>query len=472
MNSTHPMPRPVDLKRKLLLRVTLFAFALLAVATAFTLQQARGRIRADIQRTGATIQQLIQDEVARSTAAFNRTLAGVDLSSLAGIGGLVHFCAIVEDIYRMPVTTRCFGEHESGSADTDLQHPLAGFMRSLVGSDAVFHGVIGTAPGVKIAELMVTPDFDSEAAQLWRQLRNLLVITAGVLLINVLVYRPVRRALAPTDAILHTLARMEAGDLSVRMPAFELVELSRIGEVFNHLAERLQQTRAAQQQFAQRLLDVREEERRHLARELHDELGQCLASINAEAAYAGELARERLPALQPCAEAIARTTAHMMEVLQQILHRLRPIGLEEFGLVASLDQLVAGWQRRSHGQCSYRLQVDGAVGDLPDNLNVSLYRIVQESLTNAAKHGQASEVAVTLARTARGDIELVVEDDGVATPAQPGARAGGFGLLGMHERVQALGGTLAVLPRSPRGVRVEVRLPSPLLQGLAVEAGA
>jgi len=468
--SPAPAPlRPVDLKRRLLLRVTLFAFALLAVAGAYTLLQARERIRSDIQRTGTTIQQLIQDEVARNASSFNRTLQGVDFTSLDGIGALIHFCVAVEDIYRMPVRTRCFGENGGGDSPA---HPLAPAMRRLVGSDAVFHGLVGTAPGVKVAELRVTPDFDSEAAQVWRQLRNLLAITAGVLLINVLVYRPVRRALAPTDEILQVLGRMEAGDLGVRMPSFELVELSRIAGVFNHMAERLQQTRAEQQRLAQRLLDVREDERRHLARELHDELGQCLASINAEAAYAGELARERLPALQPCAEAIARTTAHMMEVLQQILHRLRPIGLEEFGLAASLGQMVGDWERRSRGQCSYRLDIAGDVGELPDNLNVNLYRIVQESLTNAAKHGLASRVDVRLRRDPSGAVSLTVEDDGAAAVASRGARAGGFGLIGMHERVQALGGTLEVLPRTPCGVRVEMHLPPPGRDGPALEAAA
>ena len=463
-------PRPVDLKRRLLLRVTLFAFALLAAAGSYTLLQARERIRSDIQRTGATIRQLIQDEVARNnTSSFNRTLQGLDLSGLDGIGGLIHFCVTIEGTYRNPVIARCFGE--DGGRETQA-HPLAPAMRRLVGSDAAYHGLVGIKPGIKVAELRVTPDFDSEAAQVWRQLRNLLAITAGVLLINVLVYRPVRRALAPTDEILQVLGRMEAGDLGVRMPAFELVELSRIAGVFNHMAERLQQTRAEQQRLAQRLLDVREDERRHLARELHDELGQCLASINAEAAYAGELARERLPALQPCAEAIARTTAHMMEVLQQILHRLRPVGLDEFGLAASLGQMVGDWERRSRGQCSYRLDIDGEVGDLPDNLNVNLYRIVQESLTNAAKHGQARRIDVRLRREPSGAVSLEVEDDGAETGAARGTRAGGFGLIGMHERVQALGGTLAVLPRTPRGVRVEVHLPSPQRDKFAMEAAA
>src|SRR5690606_19120129 len=120
---------------------------------------------------------------------------------------------------------------------------------------------------------------------------------------------------------------------------------------FDHLAERLEATSRGQRLLAQRLLSVREEERRHLARELHDEFGQCLTSIRAEAACATELARERLPELLPSSEAISHVAAHMMESLQGILHQLRPIGLETFGLRAGLEQLVRGWQQGNQTKC-------------------------------------------------------------------------------------------------------------------------
>lgn len=472
IRSEAPAVRPLDLKRRLLWRVTLFALALLLTASAWTLQQAVERIRTDIARTGETIRQLIGDEVSFRTSAFDRQLGGLSLDGLTGIGELVHFCAAIEDIYRTPLTWRCFGEAQA-DAQARAPAPLVRLLRELVGPDVVYRGSIGAYPGVKLGELGVTPNFDSEALQVWRQLRTILAITGGVLLINLLVYRPVRRALAPTEEILQVLARMQAGDLSARMPAFELVELASIARVFNHLAERLQQTLHEQRLLAQRLLQVREDERRHLARELHDELGQYLVSVGAEAAYAGDVAREQLPALLPCTEAIGRTTARMVEVLQQILHRLRPVGLEEFGLVASLEQMVEDWQRRSRGQCRYALELRGAVGDLPDELNVNLYRLVQESLTNAAKHGRATTVAVRLAREPGGAVTLSIEDDGVALDAATSPRpGGGHGLLGMHERVQALGGRLAVERREPHGVRVAVWLPAPDLSALVPQGAA
>lgn len=438
----------MDLKRRLLVRITLFAVAIFVAAVAVVLDQSRTRVRTHIQRTGSTIQQLITDEVARSTDPYHRAIENIDLSSLQAIGELIHFCVEIENLDSRPAA-RCFAE--SGEAPA-LVHWAMG---RLIGSDVIYRSRIGHYPGIKVAELAVRPDIASEALDAWRQIRILLWITLGILFLNFLVYIPVRRALRPTDQILGALGKMEAGDLKVRLPSFELIELQRISSVFNHLADWLQKTIGEKQKLAERLLTIREEEHRHLARELHDELGQCLISINAEAAYANELAQDRLPELLPCTQAIARITGQTMESLQRILRQLRPIGLEEFGLVAGLEQLIRGWNQRSRGRCIYNLKLDGSFDDFPDNLNVSLYRIVQESLTNATRHGEATEVVV---RLARGDtIELSIEDNGrqeATRPVEPG-----MGVLGMHERVQALGGSFFLAPRKSRGMIVAASIP-------------
>lgn len=450
----------VELRRTLLVRVTLFAAFLTALAVAWILADARQRAGNNIQRTGSAIRQLINDEAARGAGSFRRSTDEIDFSTLAGIGQLVHFCAEATDLYRRPVVQRCF------SAQEGAPWLVRDAIRLLLGSQAGYHGTIEQNPGIKIGELAVTPDFDSEAAEAWIQIRTVLWIAAGILLLNVLIYLPVHRVLRPSEHILRVLGEMEKGDLSVRLPRFELVELQRIATVFNHLAERLQDTIAEQRRLAERLLGVREEERRHLARELHDEFGQCLASINAEAAYANELAGESLPALLPCTHAIARTTAQMMESLQQILSQLRPVGLEEFGLEAGLQQLVRGWEQRSRGQCGYLLEIEGAFDDLPDNLVVSLYRIVQESLTNAAKHGRPTMVEV---RLRCGDsIDVTVDDDG--SGAHGCEREGRHGVLGMRERALALGGSFAMMPRSPQGMRIAVRIPAAAMSGDAEHA--
>lgn len=451
--------RPLNLKRHLIVRVFLFALGVLILGTAVALIETRQRVRGDIQRTGQTIRQLITDEIQHKDSPYNRTLGNINLNldNLQPIGDLIHFCIRLTDLYSRDVGERCF------KREIVLPGPLDKLMRRVIGADAMYQGTIGQYPGITVGQITITPNYGNELATLGQNLLNLLAVSLTILLMSFLIYRPVRNALAPSEAMLLTLKRMESGELQARMPTFALIELDRIGQGFNHLAERLQQTIGSQQRLARRLLNAREEERLHLSRELHDEFGQYLTSLNAEASFALELANEGVPALRPCAESIGRTVSHMMEVLQQILHRLRPLGLEEFGLRVSLQQLIDEWNRRVKASASFRLRCDAALDHLPDNVAVTLYRIVQESLTNAVRHGQASEVEVVLA-LADETLHLRISDNGCgAMLADVGSEArkpGGFGLLGIEERVLALGGVLRILPRESGGTVIDVRLPA------------
>jgi protein-histidine pros-kinase len=450
--------RPLDLKRQLLARVSLFALVVLILGTAAALFETRYRVRNDIQRTGQTIRQLVTDEIDRSGPAYSRTLSDnkVDLAPLKPIGQLLSFCIEMSDLYSHVIEHRCF------ASPAEVPEPLEALMRWVIGKDAVYHGRVGQYAGITAAQMTVTPNYGNEVLELGKKLGYLLAISVMILFLSFFVYRPVRNALAPSAAILETLSRMEKGHLEARMPAFALIELNRIGEGFNHLADRLQNTILSQQRLAHRLLSAREEERQHLARELHDEFGQYLASLNAEAAFARELADEGIPALRPCAEAIGYTASHMMEALQQILHHLRPIGLEEFGLRRSLQQLVDGWNQRGRNDTVFVLNAGEGLDNLPDNINVSIYRIVQESITNAVRHGQPGLVTVTIRRNT-AELTLEISDDGQGSPAPENRgetkKSGGFGLLGMEERALALGGSLAIRPAQGNGTIVSAYLP-------------
>jgi len=451
--------RPLDLKRHLIVRVFLFALGVLILGTAVALIETRYRVRSDIQRTGQTIRQLITDEVQRNSDPYNRTLEAINinLDTLQPIGNLLHFCLRLTNLYSRDIGERCFEQPIS------LPESLEAIMRHVIGTDAMYQDTVGLYPGITAGRITITPNYGSELITLCKNLLNLLAVSLAILLMSFMIYRPVRNALAPSEAMLLTLKRMENGDLQARMPTFALIELDRIGQGFNHLAERLQETIGNQQRLARRLLNAREEERLHLSRELHDEFGQYLTSLNAEASFALELANEGVPALRPCAESIGRTVSHMMEVLQQILHRLRPLGLEEFGLRASLQQLIDEWNRRAKGAIRFQLLFDAALDGLPDNVAVTLYRIVQESVTNAVRHGQASEVDVCLTVDDE-TLRLQISDNGrggVAPEVSSESRkSGGFGLLGMEERVLALGGRLRILAREPQGTVIDVVLPA------------
>jgi signal transduction histidine kinase len=289
---------------------------------------------------------------------------------------------------------------------------------------------------------------------------------AGALVgLCVLVYATLADALRPTRAIRTGLERLAAGDLSARLPPFDLAELSAVGNVFNHLAGGLQTTISERNALTRRLIAVQDEERQHLARELHDEFGQCLAAISAVAASAGQTAQQECPALMPECQSIAGTAAHMMEALRGTLLRLRPPDVDELGVAASLEGLVAGWNTRSRGRTRFSIELSGEFGALPRDFAASLYRIAQEAITNAAKHAQASRVTLHLrmreatAADHRAHIEITVDDDGQAGGDL--TLKSGMGLLGMRERITALGGRLSLDTSRPCGLVLCAQIPVP-----------
>ncbi len=309
-------------------------------------------------------------------------------------------------------------------------------------------------------------DRRSLIGQSWRETSRLAAVMAVVLSgLCLLVYATLANALRPTRAVHAGLERLAAGDLSARLPDFDLAELSTVGKVFNQLAGGLETTLAERNALTRQLIAVQDEERRHLARELHDEFGQCLAAISAVAACAGQTAQLECPALAPECQSIARTAAHMMDILRGALLRLRPPDVEELGLAASLKSLVVGWNARCGGRTHFSIELAGEFDTLGRDFAISLFRIAQEAITNAAKHAQASRVALSLRvqesieadQTAH--VELAVEDNGKAGAGL--AATSGLGLLGMRERIAALGGCLSMETSRLGGLFLRAQIPVP-----------
>jgi len=255
---------------------------------------------------------------------------------------------------------------------------------------------------------------------------------------------------------------MEKGELSFRLPAFELDEWQRTGKAINQLTASLEQLLSERNKLALKLMNIQEEERRYLARELHDEFGQCLAAINAVAASISQTAEKESPKLVADGKNISRITNHIMELLRELLLRLRSSDIDELGLTASLKSLVTGWNVSSGGKIHYNLAIHGDLDLLPGPIPVNIFRIVQEGITNVAKHSAAANAKVTLRTVSANNsiiaIELIIEDDGKANKL-PFEDSPGIGLLGIRERVTALGGRLTLTTGNPSGLTVYVWLP-------------
>ena len=229
--------------------------------------------------------------------------------------------------------------------------------------------------------LTVTPNAEMEIAHTWGNISSLLGLSAmTVLAVCLLVFLSINRALRPAGIIVAGLESMEKGNLAERLPSFELIEWQRTAKAINRLAASQQQLLAERQKLTVKLINLQEEERRFLARELHDEFGQCLAATNAVAASIAQTAKQQCPALVGDADHISRITQHMLDNVRDLLKRLRPAELDELGLAASLNSLVSGWNARSAGKIRYQLNITGNCALLPEPFTITLFRITQECL--------------------------------------------------------------------------------------------
>ncbi len=232
--------------------------------------------------------------------------------------------------------------------------------------------------------------------------------------------------------------------------------------VLRDVTERVQAEEALRrsQQELQELVSAanmaREQEKSRIARELHDELAQALTGLKMDVAWIGE----RLPADQ---EAVAKKLGRMESLLDQtvaatrrIAADLRPLILDDLGLVPAVEWLVQDFSHRTGIPCE--LVVDESEFELTGAHATAVFRILQESLTNITKHARASHVDVTLERE-NGSLAIRVRDDGVGFSTQATRPPQSFGLAGLRERSQLLGGESRVISAPGQGTTVEVRLP-------------
>ena len=301
------------------------------------------------------------------------------------------------------------------------------------------------------------PDAEAAVRQAWHQV-ELGLSVAGLLAagIGVLSALFIGHSLMPARGIVAGLKRLERGEFGHRLPHYRTAEFNQISRAVNDLSARLSQTTAQRVALTNRLFQVQEEERRALARDLHDEFGQCLAAVGALATVIEMESKQDRPDLAKDARSIIDTSRRMTGTLRGALARLRSQEVEELGLEASLAQLVAGWNVKSAPQATFHLAVVGDLAEMPRSTAQSIYRIAQECLTNAARHGQPQDVRLHVERI-KTAVALSVEDDGGGSPAKL-SQATGYGLLGIRERIEALGGSFSIGP-APRGVRIEARIP-------------
>jgi len=342
---------------------------------------------------------------------------------------------------------------------------FAAAVQTVFGSHAAVARAISTRSDAAGAVSAIA-DPDAATSLAWQHIvDNIHVALLMALAIAFFASLAIAHTLAPAQQIVAALQRMAHGQYRTPLPRFRSMELAIIGQAVGDLGERLAQSTEERAVLTRRLLEIRNDERRALARELHDEFGQNLSAILAfasviEATGAREKTKSNTEGdVAQDARMISQATHRIMACLRDTLKRLRHPPAEELGLEACLISLVDSWRSQNATQPMIQLDLQGDLADVRGTVAATAYRVAQECLTNSLRHGTAREIVLRIERRTGAENALLirVEDDGGGDAAKV-EQSEGFGLSGVRERLAALGGSLSIA-RATRGVRVAATIP-------------
>jgi two-component system, NarL family, sensor histidine kinase UhpB len=368
----------------------------------------------------------------------------------AQLRSIRHVRITVKDAEGVPVAVTPSVE----SADAERASAPAVFA-ALVAPAIEFHELPVVADGRRIGAVEIVGEPSDEIAEFWE---NVVAVGVLVLLLNVVIiftlYVLFGRVLDPLSALATGLSELGRQNYKVRLPKPRAVELSAITDHFNALASALQTLRSENLRLSRRLITAQDDERRRTALELHDEVGPCLFGLRANlssiaSAVSALPERDRLRDIHAIID-------HLQAINRSMLERLRPMALGHVPLKELLDQLVRE-RARQHSEISFSCNAAALLRNYGDSIDLTVYRCVQEGISNAIRHAHARRIAVELSFADDAtSLVLTVSDDGCGI--HPGMIAG-LGMRGMQERVTGLGGSYAVESKAGLGTCVRVSVP-------------
>ncbi len=445
----------VRLRTRLNLVVAALSAAFLIVLIAAEVESARNSVREEIEAANRVASQLLG-----SLAAVYSQVGGPDL--------VLHFLRQLGRVRANEVFLQTDGGeilYRSPPATYKAGREAPAWFSHLLAPDPAKY-VFPLRGGVM---LVVQAQPSRAVLDAWDDITFLAAIAAAMfVIVNGLAFWSVKRALEPFPIIADGLERLQRGDLAFRLPPLAGFEAHVIGAAFNRMAQAVQdkvlaerkahdaEARLEERREMASLADQRvEEERRLIAHELHDEFGQSVTAIRSLALAIATQGGVKDPATGEVARLISDEAARLYDAMHGLIPRLTPLSLDSLGLAATLESLVRDSQRRHPSiALSLRRQLHD---DLGPSVTLAVYRVVQEGLINALRHAQASRVDIVLEGDGRRIIATVT-DDGVGLSAD-WARPGHFGLRGLADRVQQLGGMFNIGSHEGRGVRLTADIP-------------
>lgn len=455
-----------SIRHQVLLAISLML--LLATIAAGTIAVVNGRNAVNVEiKASIDFAEGLLRELVRRIAAENQ-LSNLDYLVSREVDHMRHARIYVQDGGTPPKLLR------SSSSDDDGPSPLSetpdwfeSLMMPAGGEDHT--RVIRVPNGDR--QIILKGDPDDEIAEKWQQLSSLAIVASiSMLLLVGAFYFVLGWILTPLQALARGLVALEAGENARRLEIPRVVEIADISRKFNSLAASLDQTRAENGELYKQIQSVQEDERREIARELHDEAGPCLFGITASAEsinrISAKLDDESARRITTRTDEILSIADRLKAMNRALLKRLHPVSIGKVPLPALIKDLINDFDRR-HTDVRIISEIGPFARAYAEKIELTVYRATQEALTNAVRHAQADNILIELREetSRRGTREqepgilicLRVSDDGVGF--KPGAAAG-FGLSAMRERVLSAGGTLAVEARDPRGTSISIRIPA------------
>jgi two-component system sensor histidine kinase UhpB len=316
-----------------------------------------------------------------------------------------------------------------------------------------------TVEGAPRGRLVVATRPSDELAEIWANLGFLAALLAAIAVATAAaILLTARQTEKPLATLVEGLRRLRLGRFD-SLGEIELVELAEIAARFDELAASLARSRGENRLLVDRLLAIQDSERKALARELHDQLGAALFGIRVAAScIVADTTTDRDDGATSRTLAHAQKISTLAEELQQLssrmLERVRPHVVQRLGLCEALRDLVAEW-RATHRSIACDLVLPASAPPVDEDIGATIYRIVQEALTNVARHSRARNVLVRVGFD-RAVASVKIVDDGIGLPAN---LERGFGFLGMNERIRGIGGSLEIGNGPRQGTVIEASVP-------------
>ena len=292
--------------------------------------------------------------------------------------------------------------------------------------------------------ILIKPEPIYEYAEIWQQIKvGLWIIGAFLILINIVVLILFSHMIKPINKIIEGFEKLETGNYKSKINKSNILELDIIGRKFNSMINNLRQSNDKIHKLSQNLINVQEQEKSELARDLHDELGQSLTALQAEAASISKSTKKS--SRDDAIFNVIQLSKNMMLSTREIIKKLNLGLIEDLGLESALIELFENWKRRFKGiNFEYKID-DKALKKITKQETAHLYRIFQEALTNIAKHSEPKNIKITIkSLDGKDKIRILIRNDGIRTEY---ANKDGLGLIGIAERVDQINGSLEIIKK-------------------------